>query len=218
MNRHFASLVIALAAAGLLADAALATADDDRPFVTSVIPTFAAPPAASTLLIRGLGLRERGRRPQPPEVYLASPGGSIARLTVIESSDHEIRVRLDDPTPGTFQLIVSVGGGRRRPRPDLRSGKVDVFNLTLGATGATGPQGPAGVPGPQGPIGPVGLVGAVGPVGAPGLAGPEGPSGNVGPKGLIGPRGPEGPVGPPGPIGPVGPAGPQGPPGPGGSF
>lgn len=218
VNRHLASLVITLAAAGLLADAALATTGDDRPFVTSVIPTFAAPPEASTLLIRGLGLQERGRRPKPPQVYLADPDGSLQPLEVIESSDHEIRVRLDDTTPGTFQLIVSVGGERRRQRPDLRSGRVDVFSLTLGDIGATGPQGPAGVPGPQGVAGPVGLVGAIGPVGAPGIAGPDGMSGNVGPKGPIGPQGPEGPVGPPGPIGPVGPAGPQGPPGPGGSF
>lgn len=209
MSKPFGALLTVLAAVCVLADATLAIADDDRLLITSVIPSFAAPPAASTLTINGRGFRAKTAK-APPTVFLGRPGGALVKLVVLDAGENAIRARLDSVAPGTWQVVVSLKGDARR---GANSSLVDTFSLTLGTVGAPGTQGPTGVQGLQGPQGPVGLVGAVGPIGATGPQGTTGIEGAVGPVGPNGPVGPQGLSGPEGPVGPVGPVGPQGPPG-----
>lgn len=179
-----------------------------------------------------------------PAVSMAVPGGGMAPLAILSSSDTAIVAELATTEPGTYQVTVTAPNG---------NGNASVvrtfsFDLTIGAVGATGPQGevgpigpvgPQGIQGPQGetgatgPQGPQGETGATGPqgpqgerglTGATGAAGPQGPAGPTGatgatgPQGLTGPAGPQGPAGPEGPRGPQGPQGAQGEPGPKGAV
>lgn len=241
MNRTRFTPLALLAVLGLSAGAA--SADNKRELViASVIPSFAASPAESTLLINGEGFIPTKKKAKT-SVYIASAGGGFRKLPILSVTDRQLRVRLNAPAAGTWQLVVSLDddldlSNRRHDNHDQTQ---EVFSLTIGETGprgVTGPQGAIGLPGLRGLAGPAGLqgpIGAAGPQGAPGVDGRDGKDGlngargadgaqgapgvegPVGPQGPAGPEGPGGPQGPRGPQGPAGPQGPQGPKGPSGS-
>jgi len=213
------SQLVALATVCLMAAPAPVHADDHRVAITSVIPTFMPAPQPSTLLIGGEGLRSTNRRNPLPAVFIGRTGGQFRRLSVLDASEHAIRVELDALPAGSWQLVVSLKTGfDPNQRPADTDARTDTFSVTFGAAGAQGPSGLAGVQGLTGPVGAIGQAGAAGPVGAAGLAGEPGAvgaTGSTGAAGAMGPAGPIGPAGPQGPVGPIGPVGPKGPKGPG---
>lgn len=87
-------------------------------------------------------------------------------LQVLESTGNVITAALPALPPGSYRLTVRRG---ILPLP----GRIDDFEVTLGAVGPEGPQGPQGPPGEQGAPGPPGPQGEQGP---PGPEGPPGPS------------------------------------------
>jgi hypothetical protein len=168
-----------------------------------------------------------------PVVTMAAPGGGIAQLVVLSSTDTSIVARLATTAPGTYTLAVSRNARNGNGAKD-NVGTVHTFSIDLtigaaGAAGALGPQGPQGPAGPMGLVGPQGIQGATGAAGATGATGAPGADGAIGPIGPAGPAGPAGPsgaagaagatgaqgeVGPAGAMGPAGPAGATGPAGP----
>lgn len=91
-----------------------------------------------------------------PTVHL-----SDVELQVLESTDNVITAALSVPPPGSYRLTVRLG---ILPLP----GRIDEFEVTLGAVGPEGPQGPPGEQGLPGPPGPQGEQGPPGPEGPPG--------------------------------------------------
>src|SRR4029077_4443529 len=108
-------------------------------------------------------------------------------LTVTSSSATSIVAKLPAGiTPGSYHLIVSVGGS---------TADLDVTIGNTGATGATGPTGPTGTAGTNGTNGATGATGPTGAAGANGTNGINGATGPTGPQGVQGVKGNTGATG-----------------------
>lgn len=171
---RFLSFLVALLLAGI---ASVTAQVPPIPIIQSVTENS----AGTQITINGMGFGTK-----LPRVALTGTA-----LIVSSSSDTSLTANLPSGiTAGAYLLTVQ----------NATSGRLGLFDTTIGQVGPTGPQGPAGpagasgAQGPQGPAGPTGAKGAQGPPGPAGETGPAGPSGPTGPAGPIGPTGPSGAI------------------------